>query len=108
MKIIIASARGFFTAAALSGVQFASTALAQTTDDVTAACSAGTNLPAPVCDCMGERSAEFSDRQREFMAAALLGDSDLANQLRAGIPVADLVAATNFIASAPQECLQGG
>ncbi|MEQ9815785.1 MAG: hypothetical protein RLO50_23635 [Azospirillaceae bacterium] len=108
MRTIIASAAVYFTAITLSLATLTGAVSAQTTGDVTAACSAGTNLPAPVCDCMGERSEAFSEQQREFMVAVLRGESDLANQLRTGMSVADLVAVTNFIGNSPLECLQGG
>lgn len=81
------------------------TATAQdTTEDVTAACLAGSNMPQAICDCVGENSAEFQPEQRAFYVASLTGESAEAERLRGELEFIQLSQITTFMRTAPADC----
>jgi hypothetical protein len=94
------------TGAGLLLVVLAAPALAQDTPaDVEAACTAGSNLPAALCACIGERSAdELSADQRSFYVATLNGNDSETTRLRGSMDATALIGAVTFLRTAPAAC----
>ncbi|MEQ8653579.1 MAG: hypothetical protein RIC87_14035 [Kiloniellales bacterium] len=81
-----------------------SAASAASPDDVAEACGAGTNLPEPLCACIGEESADLSDDQRAFYVASVNKDEAETTRLRLAMSPNDLIAVVTFMRTSPTEC----
>ncbi|MEM7442279.1 MAG: hypothetical protein AAF414_02995 [Pseudomonadota bacterium] len=82
-------------------------AVAQDTpEDVSAACAAASNLPAAVCDCVGEDSTDLTGDQRAFYVAALEGNDAETARLRGAMSVDEIAGIATFMRVAPANCVQ--
>lgn len=69
------------------------------------ACMAETNIPEGICTCVGKRAVEDLDENGQlFLHALIVGNKDAADTLRPQLPADQLIAASMFMVSAPQDC----
>ncbi len=61
-------------------------------------------MSAAQCACIAEKAAEMNDRQQALVAAMVMKNIQLASQLQLDMPMPDLAAAGNFMASVPMQC----
>jgi hypothetical protein len=95
----------YFGFAAILLITTTTAATAQdTTADVTAACTAGSNMPPAICDCIGESSEEMMPDQRAFYVATLTGNDAETDRLRGAMEFAQLSEVIAFMRDAPANC----
>lgn len=76
---------------------------------VAAACAGASNLPEPVCLCMGARAMEdLTEDQRALLVAGFEGDDPRAATLRAGLTPAEMMGVAGFVTNTPTACLSAG
>ncbi len=75
-----------------------------TTEEVGAACLAGTNVPEALCSCVAEESANLTDDQRGFYVASFNNDAAEAGRLRSSMPAADLIGIATFMRTSVIDC----
>ena len=87
----------------------ATSAAAETAEDVAEACAAGSNLPESVCTCVGDMAAdELSDAQRQWYVLAMSGETDAAAALAAQMSPEETIGAATFLRTSPTDCAGGG
>ncbi len=81
-------------------------ALAETsTAEVAEACFATLDAPEELCACVGERSVELNDKQRECYVTALNKDDAETTRLRSSMPPTELIDVVTFMRTAPVDCV---
>lgn len=97
-------AKGFGLATVLMVAATGYAGAQDTTEDVTAACLASSNMPQAICDCIGQRSTDLSPDQRGFYVATLNGDAAETERLRGVLEFAELSEVITFVRTSPTEC----
>ncbi len=71
------------------------------------ACLSSSNLPRPICECVGAKAKEeLSSNGFAFLVASLAGDDETAARLRNELEIPDAMAAGMFMTSAPGQCAE--
>ena len=86
----------------------AGVALAQSVDDVAAACGAASNLSPGMCDCVGAMAAdELTETQRQWYIHAMRGNDEAAQALLPEMSFEEVAEAATFVRTAPTDCARG-
>ena len=100
--------KGTAVVAVLIGFGAAGSALAQSADEVSAACGAASNLPPEICDCVGAKAAdELTDTQRLWYIHAMSGDDGAAQALLSEMSFEEVTEAATFVRTSPTDCARG-
>lgn len=72
---------------------------------IATACMVETNMPDGICICVGKRAVEdLGENGQLFLHALIVGNKDAADALRPQLPADQLIAASMFMVSVPQDC----
>ncbi len=93
-----------FGAGLLLLATFGSATAQDTPEEVAAACSANSNAPEDLCDCVGVSSVDLTADQRAFYIAALNGNDAETARLRGVMGFDEITGIAAFMRDAPADC----
>jgi|OM-RGC.v1.030632257 hypothetical protein len=73
------------------------------------ACGSGSNIPEPICICVGETAAErMTENQLRVVLATMTGDAATVEELRPQMEMAKFLPAAAYYATAVADCAMAG
>ncbi len=73
-------------------------------EEIERLCKETMNMSVEMCRCVGGKSAELTEQERNFLIAMLMKDQATTDKMRSQMPTGSLLTSAMFMVHAPNNC----